>query len=89
MKQDISALMDGELFDDEAQALLDKVKRNPDSQNAWQTYHLIGDALRHPGHVHANIAASVHERLKNEPAILAPKRRATLKAIPKGPSREH
>ena len=29
MKQQISVLMDGELFDDEAEALLDKLKRSP------------------------------------------------------------
>ena len=51
MKQNISALMDGELFDDEADALLDKIKRNPDVQTEWDLYHLVGDALRQPDHL--------------------------------------
>ena len=37
MKQEISALMDGELFDDEAEAILDKLKRNPDKHDEWLT----------------------------------------------------
>ncbi len=73
MKQHISTLMDGELFDDEAQALLDKLKRNPDAQQDWQMYHLIGDALRQPDHVHADIGAAMRERLQAEPTVFAPR----------------
>ncbi len=73
MKQHISTLMDGELFDDEAQALLDKLKRNPDAQQEWQMYHLIGDALRQPDHVHADIGAAMRERLQAEPTVFAPR----------------
>ena len=75
MKQNISALMDGELFDDEAEALLDKIKRNPDVHAEWQLYHLIGDALRQPDHLHADIGAALHERLQAEPTVLAPRSR--------------
>jgi len=75
MKQNISALMDGELFDDEADALLDKIKRNPDVQTEWDLYHLVGDALRQPAHLHADIRLSLHERLKAEPTIVAPRSR--------------
>ncbi len=73
MKQHISTLMDGELFDDEAQALLDKLKRSPDAQQEWQMYHLIGDALRQPDHVHADIGAAMRERLQAEPTVFAPR----------------
>ena len=74
MKQQISALMDGELFDDEADALFDKLKRNPDVHERWQVYHLIGDVLRQPGHVCPNISAAMRERLQAEPTVLAPRR---------------
>ncbi len=73
MKQHISTLMDGELFDDEAQALLDQLKRSPDAQQDWQMYHLIGDALRQPDHIHADIGAAMRERLQAEPIVFAPR----------------
>lgn len=72
MKEHISALMDGELFDDEAEALLDKLKRDPVSHEEWLSFHLISDALRQPDHVHADISAAMRERLKAEPTVLAP-----------------
>ncbi len=80
MKQHISALMDGELFDDEAEALLDKLKRDPDGHEEWLTYHLISDVLRQPGHVHADISAAMHERLQAEPTVLAPRGRTNQRA---------
>lgn len=75
MKEQISALMDGELFDDEAEALLDTMKRNPETDEDWQTYHLIGDILRQPDQAHADISAAVRQRLQAEPTILAPRAR--------------
>jgi sigma-E factor negative regulatory protein RseA len=80
MKQDISALMDGELFDDEADTLLGRLKRDPGCHGDWHTYHLIGDALRQPEHLHVNIAAALRERLDAEPTVLAPVRRARQNA---------
>ena len=76
MKHDISALMDGELFEDEADALLGKLKKDPQAQQAWQTYHLIGDALRQPDHISKDISATFRERLQAEPTVFAPRRRA-------------
>lgn len=80
MKQHISALMDGELFDEEAEAVFDKLKRNPEGHGDWMMYHLIGDALRQPDHVHADISASMRERLQAEPTVLAPRGRAANRA---------
>lgn len=73
MKQSISALMDGELFDDEAEALLNRLKGNHGTHAEWHTYHLIGDALRQPGHLHADISPLLRERLREEPVVLAPR----------------
>ena len=80
MKQQISALMDGELFDDEAEILLDKLKRNPDADEEWRAYHLIGDVLRQPGHAYPNISTTMRERLQAEPTVLAPGRRPVRNA---------
>ena len=80
MKQQISILMDGELFDDEAEALLDKLKRNSNVCEEWQAYHLIGDVLRQPDHACCNISAAMRERLHAEPTVLAPRAQASRNA---------
>jgi sigma-E factor negative regulatory protein RseA len=77
MKQEISALMDGELFEDQADAFLDKLKRNPEAQQDWEHYHLIGDALRQPDHICKSFEKSFHERLLAEPTVIAPYNRTS------------
>ncbi|MDD4912150.1 MAG: sigma-E factor negative regulatory protein [Sideroxydans sp.] len=79
MKQEISVLMDGEMFEDDAEAFLDKLKRHPEARADWATYHLIGDALRQPDHVHRDLSASFRERLQAEPTVLAPRSRQPQK----------
>lgn len=79
MKEHISALMDGELFDDEAEPLFDKLKRDPEGHEQWLQYHLISDVLRQPDHVHADISSKLRERLKAEPTVLAPRARTGQK----------
>jgi sigma-E factor negative regulatory protein RseA len=72
MKQEISALMDGEMFEDQADVFLDKLKRHPETQQDWENYHLIGDALRQPDHICKSFGKSFHERLQAEPTVIAP-----------------
>jgi sigma-E factor negative regulatory protein RseA len=72
MKQQISTLMDGELFDDEAETLLGQMKKEGEVCEAWLTYHLISDAMRQPDHLHADISSKLRERLQAEPTVLAP-----------------
>lgn len=72
MKENISALMDGELFDEDAENVLNKLKRNPEEHAEWQLYHLISDALRQPDHVCADISAAMRKRLRDEPIVFAP-----------------
>ncbi|WP_283744544.1 sigma-E factor negative regulatory protein [Sideroxydans sp. CL21] len=77
MKQEISALMDGEMFEDQADAFLDKLKRHPEIRHDWENYHLIGDALRQPDHICKGFQKSFHERLQAEPTVIAPYKRTT------------
>jgi sigma-E factor negative regulatory protein RseA len=77
MKQEISALMDGEMFEDQAEAFLDKLKRHPEMQQDWGNYHLIGDALRQPDHICKSFGNSFHERLQAEPTVIAPYKRTS------------
>ncbi len=76
MKHEISALMDGELFEDEADILFGQIKRDPDIYSDWAIYHLIGDVLRQPDSIHRDMTARVSERLNNEATVLAPRSRA-------------
>jgi sigma-E factor negative regulatory protein RseA len=77
MKQEISALMDGEMFEDQADTFFDKLKRHPDAQQDWESYHLIGDVLRQPDRICRSFGKSFHERLQAEPIVFAPYRRTS------------
>jgi sigma-E factor negative regulatory protein RseA len=77
MKQEISALMDGEMYEDQADAFFDKLKRHPESRQDWETYHLIGDALRQPDHICKSFGKSFQERLQAEPTVFAPHHRTS------------
>ena len=81
MKNNISTLMDGELFEDEAEALFDEVKRDAGAHRDWATYHLIGDVLRQPEYIHRDISAGVRERMQNEPTVLAPRSRGVTQKV--------
>jgi len=73
MKKEISALMDGEIFEDEAESLLDHIGRGTYAHRDWEIYHLIGDVLRQPDHIHCDLSAKVRERMRDEPTVLAPR----------------
>lgn len=81
MKHNISALMDGELFEDEAEVLFDQLKRDSDAHRDWAAYHLIGDVLRQPDSIHRDISVRVRERMQNEPTVLAPRSRALTQKV--------
>jgi sigma-E factor negative regulatory protein RseA len=73
MKQEISALMDGELFEDEMGGVLDQLKQDPSTRKNWAAYHLIGDVLRQPDHIHSDLSAKVRVRMRDEPVVMAPR----------------
>jgi sigma-E factor negative regulatory protein RseA len=76
MRQKISVLMDGELFEDEAESLFDHIKKGSDVHQDWEVYHLIGDVLRQPEYIPCGLSAKVRDRLQDEPTVLAPRGRA-------------
>ncbi|HEY6239804.1 MAG TPA: sigma-E factor negative regulatory protein [Burkholderiales bacterium] len=71
MKEKLSALIDGEFQGDDLHSHLGRLRTDSDLMGAWDTYHLIGDALR--GHVGPEIAGRVVARLSEEPTVLAPR----------------
>jgi sigma-E factor negative regulatory protein RseA len=73
MKEKLSAVIDGEL-EGEIHVQITRLRSDPELRAAWDTYHLIGDALR--GHMCPEIAPRVASRLRVEPTVLAPQARA-------------
>jgi sigma-E factor negative regulatory protein RseA len=71
-KEQISALMDGDLSDAE---VLNELEMDSDLQDTWGRYHLIGDAMRGdlPVNLQLDFSDSIMAALEDEPTILAPK----------------
>ena len=71
-KEQISALMDGDLIDAE---VLNELEMDSDLQDTWGRYHLIGDAMRGdlPVNLQLDLSDSIMVALEDEPTILAPK----------------
>lgn len=70
-KEQLSALMDGEVLDSE---LLGSLGKDKSLQQTWQSYHLIRDTLRGDvgDVIHLNIADRVAAALEAEPVRLVP-----------------
>lgn len=80
--ENVSSLMDGELTVDEAAREIARLKVSEgevSNREAWDTYHLIGDAMRHGNSgagvpvLSAGFSARFSERLAQEPTVLAPR----------------
>lgn len=72
MKERISALLDGDLDAQAVEPALTSVRASTDVRRQWDTYCLIGDALRGESELDRNLTASVMARLDLEPTVLAP-----------------
>ncbi len=73
MNEEISSLVDGELQGPLLDRQFARLKNEPEVRAAWDTYVLIGDAMR--GHVAPDICARVVSKLAEEPTVLAPRTR--------------
>lgn len=76
----ISALMDGELEEHQARQIIAGIRQQGDLREHWDTFHLIGDAMRGDCRVSADFGSRIAQRLAQEPTILAP-RRYTAKRV--------
>ena len=83
MKENISALMDGELDERAADPIINALRSEGESLEAWRTYHLISDAMRDTRLLSAGFTTRFAERLANEPTVIAPAnlRRAPAKRV--------
>ena len=68
----VSACVDGQVEDG---AWLDEVLKTPASRRRWETYQIIGDALRQTPPLSANFSHRLMARLEQEPTVLAPRAR--------------
>ena len=74
MKENISALMDGELDETGLAQSLHALHQSEEALEAWREYHLISDALQDTTALSAGFSARFADRLAQEPTVLAPKR---------------
>jgi sigma-E factor negative regulatory protein RseA len=73
MKQQLSALIDGEFDIENANHLLLAAKSDGELKQAWVSYHLIGDVMRGDIQPPSNMASRVLAALDNEPVMISPK----------------
>lgn len=78
MKEQISALMDGEVDLDANPHLYAALRNDGETARDWATWHLIGDVMRGEGMAQSGLHARVMQQIEAEPTILAPRRRRIL-----------
>src|SRR5687767_11769728 len=76
----ISALMDGELDERQFQQELTRLRQDSQLKQTWNTFHLIGDALRGERLLLTDVSGALSQRLAGEPTVLAPQRGRVRKA---------
>jgi sigma-E factor negative regulatory protein RseA len=72
MKNQLSALIDGELGIESADHLIASAKIGGELKQCWAHYHLIGDVMRGDVSASSNLTNRVMSALENEPIIFAP-----------------
>jgi len=75
IKEQISALMDGELSDSETHHLISTLQHDPELKKVWGSYHLIRAAIHNdlPDKLEQDVARNVINALASEPTVLAPR----------------
>ncbi len=72
MKDQLSALIDGEIAPEDARHVLTGAGANGELKEAWQYYHLIGDAMRGETWVNVDVTARIMTAIEAEPVVIAP-----------------
>lgn len=73
MESRISALADGELDHEEANEILVLAREQPELQQKWHMYHLIGDSLRQTSPLSPDFNSRFSGQLAKEPTVLVPR----------------
>ena len=77
----ISALMDGELGHWASKAQIQRLEQDAALGEGWETYHLIGDTLRQEAAFGSRFAQRLHQRLEEEPVVVAPHMRSSHRVM--------
>lgn len=72
MKEQLSALIDGEFDTQNADHLLIVAKSDGELRRAWNEYHMIGDVMRGDAVYYRNAASRILDALDAEPTVIAP-----------------
>jgi sigma-E factor negative regulatory protein RseA len=72
MKDQLSALIDGEFDIDDSEHLIASAKAGGEMKHCWAHYHLIGDAMRGDSAMSHDFSNRVMAALDAEPTVLAP-----------------
>lgn len=72
MKQQLSALMDGESDFERCEHVFLAAKSDGEVARAWREYHLIGDVMRGDLSMRMDMTSRVLAKLDEEPVVLAP-----------------
>jgi len=73
MSEQISALMDDEIDQEDAVRLIASLHNNKQAVEAWSDYHLIGDAMRGNAMFGKDFKQKLMQKIDMEPTVLAPK----------------
>jgi len=71
-REELSALLDGELDDPAAGRVARSLAQDPSARGVWSEYCLIGDALRGELQVQRKLVNGLRAALDDEPTVLAP-----------------
>lgn len=72
MKEKLSAILDGDIDEASFDPVLDSLRQSPDLRDRWDTYCLIGDALRGEAAGGTDMVVRVMAGLDAEPTVLMP-----------------
>lgn len=78
MKDQISALMDGEQALSSSEHVYTAIKAGGELSECWATYHLIGDVMRGNTLMRPDFHERLMQKLEAEPTVLAPHARKPL-----------
>jgi sigma-E factor negative regulatory protein RseA len=88
MKDQLSALMDGEFDAQSASHIITSAKSDGEIREAWMHYHLIGDAMRGDLSTHHGLGRRVLKALDAEITVLAPNGGPSVEMPDKAPTKQ-
>lgn len=83
MKNQLSALIDGEFEIEDSEHIVAALKSKSEVTDAWKHYHLIGDVMRGDMRLNDGLGEKIMQALDDEPTVLAVNKQTTSKKAKK------